>query len=205
MIGGVLAIWFDCVPGTEATVEDWYQTEHLDERLGLPSFRAARRFESLDGAPAHMTVYEVTTPEALASPAYLARLDDPTPRTRAVMGKMVQNMSRTVCRRRVLFGDRRGGVAVVARLKVRSGARSVAEELWDPIRLARIELWTATDSGPVSEEERLRGGDARIGACLYAEALRAADAEALAREMAERLPGAKTGTYRLLCQAERTR
>ena len=201
MSDGVLAIWFDCLTGAEAAVEEWYQTEHLAERLSLPGFRAARRFEATSGSPRHMVVYEVTDPEVLSSPAYTTRLDDPTPLTRSVMSAMVENMSRTACRRRVLFGDRRGGAAVVARLRGRSGARAVAEELWDPIQMARFELWTAAETGPIMEEERLRGGDTRIGACLYAEVLRVADAVGLASAMAERLPGAQTGVFRLLCEA----
>ena len=39
---GVLAIWNDCAVGSEETYEKWYQTEHLPERLSIPSFKNGR-------------------------------------------------------------------------------------------------------------------------------------------------------------------
>lgn len=38
---GVLAIWNDCRAGREAEFEEWFQGEHLLERLAVPGFPAA--------------------------------------------------------------------------------------------------------------------------------------------------------------------
>ena len=67
MNGGVLALWNDCAPGQESAYEHWYQTEHLFERVGIAGFRSGRRFESLSGSPAYLTVYEVDAPSVLLS------------------------------------------------------------------------------------------------------------------------------------------
>ena len=53
---------------------------------------------------------------------------------------------------------------------------------------------------PVSEEERLRGGDKKIEACLYVETLRVAEAEKIGEALSRRFPAAAIGVYRLLCE-----
>jgi hypothetical protein len=52
----------------------------------------------------------------------------------------------------------------------------------------------------VNEEERLRGGDAKIAACLLVETLRVTEAEAIAARLASTYPQAAVGAYRLLCE-----
>jgi hypothetical protein len=68
--------------------------------------------------------------------------------------------------------------------------------------VASGEVWTAVDPKefPVNEEERLRGGDQKIGACLIVETLRLADAERHAADVARQFPKADVGVYRLLCE-----
>ena len=63
------------------------------------------------------------------------------------------------------------------------------------------EIWSARSIGqlPLSEEERLRGGDHRIEACLLVEALRVQEAERIADAFVQ-LPAAAIGVYRLLCE-----
>lgn len=203
MSGGVLAVWNDCVPGMEAAYERWYQTEHLFERVGLPGFRSARRFESISGSPRYLTVYEVDAPSVLTAPAYLERLNNPTPETRRMMTAAFVGMTRAICRRDVLQGRIRGATAVTARLSEGAGAdglMAAAGTLWEPSRVARVEIWRAEARGTVLEEERLRGGDTRICACLYVETLRPAEASRLVATLAAEVPGAEMGAYRLLCQ-----
>jgi hypothetical protein len=205
MSGGVLAIWNDCAPGQESAYENWYQTEHLFERVGLAGFRSGRRFESLSGSPTYLTVYEVDAPSVLLSPAYIERLNNPTPETRRIMTEAFVGMTRAICQRRLVKGRLRGGAAATARLG--EGAETdvlmaAAHALWDPSQVAWIELWLAVAGGPGSEEERLRGGDTRISACIYVETLRATEATDIAATLAEQLPGAETGAYQLLCQLD---
>ena len=46
MIGdGILALWNDCEASHEDAYEDWYQGEHLAERLAVPGFRRGRRMQ----------------------------------------------------------------------------------------------------------------------------------------------------------------
>jgi len=66
--------------------------------------------------------------------------------------------------------------------------------------VASAELWVAADAAaPVSAEEKLRGGDRKIKACLTVDTLRQATAEALGARLARQYPAADTGVYRVLC------
>ena len=61
-------------------------------------------------------------------------------------------------------------------------------------------IWPAAHdlAFPVSMEERLRGGDRRIEACLLLETLRVPEAERIAAALATEFPRAEIGVYRLL-------
>ena len=66
--------------------------------------------------------------------------------------------------------------------------------------VAAAELWIAADAGPVSMEEKLRGGDKKIKACMIVDTLRQQPAEALGARLAKDFPQAEVGVYRVLCQ-----
>jgi hypothetical protein len=86
---GFLAIWSDVEPNHLTDYRHWLTREHTTERvttngfLGVRVFRAARadihRFFSL---------YELESPEVLDGPAYLARLNAPTPWSQRTMPRL---------------------------------------------------------------------------------------------------------------------
>lgn len=198
---GRLAIWQDCATGAEEMLEAWYQTEHLPERLCVPGFRRARRWQTVAGAPAIFTLYEVDSPEVLTSDAYVARLNDPTPLSRRVMREAIRNMSRTVCRLAAGRGRMRGGWAAALRLPaLPAGADALLADIAGRPSTARAEAWEDAADAPETEESRLRGGDGRIAACLWIETLREPDAQAALDELAARFPG-DGAIHRLLCEA----
>ena len=49
---GILAIFNNVAPGREAEFEEWFQHEHLAERIALPGFLIGRRHEAVSGAAA---------------------------------------------------------------------------------------------------------------------------------------------------------
>lgn len=112
---GLLAIWHDVLPGREAEVSHWYNTEHHPERLGVEGFLSARRYRLAGGEGRQfMSLYRTRDPAVLTSEAYRARLAAPTPRTREIM-PLYRNMSRTVCRIALQRGTASGGgVAALA-------------------------------------------------------------------------------------------
>jgi hypothetical protein len=107
--GGVLAIWNDVAPGGEAEFNHWHIREHLAERVGVPGFLRGRRYVALSGRPTYFTLYETETVDTLASPAYHARLNDPTPWTRRMI-PLFRNGKRSACRVSASLGAGVGGI-----------------------------------------------------------------------------------------------
>jgi hypothetical protein len=201
---GILAIFNDVAPGREAEFEEWFQHEHLAERIAVPGFLLGRRHEAVSGEPRYFNFYLTTSAAVLKSPGYLARLDDPTPTTRTVMSEIFKDMNRTVCHRVFRRGALRGIGVVTVRFSEppdEAALRATIDRLIEQPSVACGEIWRAADKRefPVSTEERLRGGDRKIEGCLLVETLRVPDAETIAASLAATFPNARIGVYRLLC------
>lgn len=174
--GGMLAIWHDVAPGHGAFVREWYSREHHFERLAIPGFLEARRFERVSGAGAEVFgLYRVESPDVLRSPAYRERVEAPTPWTRDAM-RHFRHMSRTVCRIAAQEGRAQGGhVAALA-----SPVGAIDEPSVTCARLARlpgvlrVTALAAQHEGATSSptaEQALRGGpDAQVRWALLLEA-----------------------------------
>ena len=202
---GILAIFNDCRPGREAEFEAWFQGEHLLERLSVPGFLYGRRHAAISGSAGYFNYYLVESPSVLTSKPYLERLDNPTPMTKKIMSDVFLNMNRTVCHRTLRRGGFRGAYAVTARFNEVPDVGTLtrlSDDLLRDTSIASCEIWTAVDPAgqPVSEEERLRGGDKKIKACLMVDTLRQADAEKLGERLGKQFPAADVGVFRVLCQ-----
>jgi hypothetical protein len=201
---GILAIFNNVAPGREAEFEEWFQHEHLAERIAVPGFVLGRRHEAVAGEPRYFNFYVTTSSAILKSPAYLDRLDHPTAMTRTVMSDIFKDMIRTVCDRVFRRGTLRGIGVVTVRFGQRPDEallRATIERLILEPAVACGEIWRAADKRdfPISMEERLRGGDRKIEACLVVETLRLPDAERIAASLAATFPNTAIGVYRLLC------
>jgi hypothetical protein len=116
---GILAIFNNVAPGREAEFEEWFQHEHLAERLAVPGFLLGRRHEAISGQPGYFNFYVTQSVAVLKSPAYLGRLDAPTPMTRTIMSEIFKDMIRTVCHRTFRLGAMRGTGVVAVRFSER--------------------------------------------------------------------------------------
>jgi hypothetical protein len=202
---GILAIFNNIPPGTEAEFEEWFQHEHLLERIAVPGFVLGRRHEAVSGTHRYFNYYQTSSPYIFKSAPYLERLDNPTPMTRHIMSKVFKDMNRTVCWRTLRVGQMRGVAVVVARFMSsfdHDALKGAIDTLMKDKAVACGEIWTAVDPKefPVSEEERLRGGDKKIAGCLIVETTRVADAERIGADVAKAFPAADLGVYRVLCE-----
>jgi hypothetical protein len=200
-----LAIFNDCRAGREAEFEAWFQGEHLLERLAVPGFVFGRRHQTISGSAGYFNFYLVESPAVLTSEPYLERLDNPTPMTKKIMSEVFINMNRTVCHRTLRVGGFRGAFTVTARFNDAfdiGALMRLSDTLVKDAAVAACEIWTAVDPAgqPVSMEEKLRGGDKKIKACLMVDTLRQADAEKLGQRLAGEFAGAEVGVFRVLCQ-----
>jgi hypothetical protein len=109
-----LAMWWDIAPPIRPDFEHWHAHEHFPERLAIPGFLRASRWRSADGGDGMFVLYELADHMVLGSPAYLARLNAPTPWSARLMPHH-RNMVRSQCH--VL--ESRGGVTARCALTVR--------------------------------------------------------------------------------------
>lgn len=214
----VLAIWADCKPGFESLFEQWYQHEHLPERLAVPGFRRGRRYEAVDDAPRFLTCYHAESTATFRSPAYLARLDDPTPLTRKIMSEAVANLSRTICRCEGHGAMMTGAFALTIPLDDEASTRSqtvdivkarLAELLPVHPGLTRYEVWLAESEStedpakPLSAEQALRGRDQSMAGCVFIETLRQTDALDIRQTLNDTLKTPKQSARSIACFAMR--
>jgi len=75
---GLLMVWADVPPEKEKDFNRWYNEEHLAERLAIPGFLSAARYEAVKGSPKHLAYYELESPAVLESAAYKKVSANPT-------------------------------------------------------------------------------------------------------------------------------
>ena len=94
----------------------------------MPGFLRGRRYVAVAAAPKYFMMYETETLETLASPAYVERLNNPTPWTRKCLA-LFRNSNRTACRNTLSIGRGIGGAMATIRLGPAAG-REQALRQW---------------------------------------------------------------------------
>ena len=83
---GFLAIWSDVEPDNLTDYRHWLTREHTTERVTTKGFLASRVFRATrTDIIRFFILYELEAPEVLDGPAYLARLNAPTPWSQRIM------------------------------------------------------------------------------------------------------------------------
>jgi hypothetical protein len=93
---GMLIVFCEVKARDERDFNEWYNREHIDERVNLPGFHRGRRYVAVRGSPKYLATYECDTAGDLATPGYLALLANQTPWTQAVMAKFTKFTRLTV-------------------------------------------------------------------------------------------------------------
>ena len=78
---GLLMVWCDVPADKEPDFNRWYNEEHLAERMSVPGFLSAARYEAVKNGPKHLAVYELENAAVLESEAYKKVSNNPTPWT----------------------------------------------------------------------------------------------------------------------------
>src|SRR3974390_2204114 len=204
-MNGILTVWNDRSEAIKLDYERWYMNEHIPERLAVPGFRTARRYEAIEADRAFFTYYEVDDPDVLVDPAYTSRLANPPPLTRSIMPH-VYGMGRSVFVEIARAGDGIGGARVVARYM--GGAPTslprAALEGVDRSEIVNAKIWqpAAANVRTDTPESRTRPEpDAVASGAIVVEQARDASALTLATSLGRDLSEANIsiGYYRLLC------
>jgi hypothetical protein len=120
---GAVAIWHDIAPEGRDDFYAWHGSEHMPERAAIPGFLRGRRYVALEGAPEFFNLYETTSTAVLAGADYLARLNAPTPWTRAAV-KHFRDVSRSLCDVSASFGAGQGGLVATYRYDLDAAHRA---------------------------------------------------------------------------------
>jgi len=177
--GAAIAIWSEIDPGMLPEHDAWHSGEHLAERIAIPGFIRGRRTAAVDAATAaqRFILYEIESIATATSPAYVERLNNPTPWSRKIM--VMHRLNRTLCR--VVASEGFGVGAHLLTLRL-SRAAQLAGEIAAVARApgvvgAHLLRKDAHTVRPLTGEEKLRRGgvDASADWILIVEAY-AADA-----------------------------
>ena len=116
----VLAFWHDIAAGGDGDFNHWHTEEHIPERVGIPGFLRGRRYEAVAEGPRYFNLYETDSLDVLGSPAYVERLQHPTPWTQRAL-PLFRNSKRTACRTVLSLGAGVGGVLATLDVAPASG------------------------------------------------------------------------------------
>lgn len=186
-----MVLYYD-ITGDNADHDDWHTYEHLHERLSIPGFVRATRWVATAGGPKYMVIYEVENIEVATSPAYLARLDQPTPWTASMMSRF-RGMIRGFCSVVAGAGFGLGSAAVSIRFTPPEGTEAdlidhfggaVLPAMASCRGMAGIHLLRPAPPPPMTREQSIRGRDEPMTWLLLAMAY---DPDALSREVAGHL------------------
>ena len=165
-----MVLSFDVVPEAIAEHDDWHTHEHIPERLSIPGFLRGSRWVALQGQPRYFVMYEVSELGTLASPAYLERLNNPTPWTAKMMAHY-RGMTRGFCRITSSFGLGIGQAGLLIRFKPAPGTETALRKwlleevlpgLPSKAGLASAHLLEAALTPQSTNEQRIRGNDATV-------------------------------------------
>lgn len=161
---------FDVAPEAIAEHDDWHTHEHLHERLSIAGFLRGTRWIALRGQPRYLVLYEVAGLATLTSAAYLERLNNPSPWTARMMPHY-RGMSRGLCAVSGSFGFGIGHLAALLRFTPEPGAETslrrqllqdVLPQLPSRPGVGGVHLLEGAATAPMTNEQRIRGADARV-------------------------------------------
>jgi hypothetical protein len=148
---GMLLTSMDIDAADEVDFNRWYDREHLEERVAIEGFLEARRYVAINGSPKYLFLYSTRTIDVLDSPAYRARLNNPTEWSKKTMARF-KNMIRVVARITASRGTGRGAVVGIVRLRPQAGSesalRAALKERLDPQKLDGVISMHLIESDP---------------------------------------------------------
>lgn len=175
-----LAIWHDMTPEGDDDFNRWHTREHMPERLGVPGFLTGRRYLAGGVGERYFNLYQGESLDVFASAAYRARLDDPTPWTRANLPHFRATV-RGACRVAGSAGTGAGGALATVRFALAdpaggvdgAAAAGLARKLLDLDGVTGAHLGVAVRAVTDVEtgERALRDGEQGFDAVLLVEGI----------------------------------
>lgn len=67
---GFLMVTMEPPAALEEEFNEWYDTEHLPERVAIDGFETAQRYVCINGFPRYMAAYDLSSPDVIDGEAY---------------------------------------------------------------------------------------------------------------------------------------
>ena len=188
MGSAAMLMTFDIDADAIAEHDDWHTLEHLPERRSIPGFLRGTRWTASGGGQRYFVMYEVETLDVLGSPAYLERLNTPTPWTARMMPHY-RGMTRGLCRVTRSFGSGLGHAAMLVRFAPRPDAADTLRDwlvgtalpaLAAQPGLGNAHLFESGLKPAMTREQSIRGADAGVDWAVLVTGYRAEAVDALA-------------------------
>ncbi len=201
-MSGLLGIWNNTNEQFLHDYEDWYNNEHLFERLNIPNINVARRFQGLKSNYNYFTSYEAKNCETFFSYDYIKKLNNPTKKTKFIMEFVFKDMTRTVFKKNIIKGTIRGAFCLIIAHKNNTNINNLFafEKTIKSINFVHSEIWSKKEKKnlKISKEESLRGEDKKFSNCLYLEFTNSNDVLLAMDNAIRNFSEAEIGSYQLI-------
>jgi len=128
---GMLMVWTDIPVDVEVDFNEWYNREHLPDRINkVPGFTRGRRFKAISGAPRYLALYEARSSAVMQSQPYLAINRNPDPLSRRFI-PLFKNTIKAICDIKCRVGEGEGAFLALLPVSV------------DPLQRASFAQWSA--------------------------------------------------------------
>jgi hypothetical protein len=203
---GMLLTSMDIDAANEADFNRWYDHEHLEERVAISGFLEARRYVAHKASPKYLCLYSTETFEVLDSPAYRAKLANPTDWSVKTMARF-KNMIRAVARITISRGTGRGAILGLVRLRPQAAEqdalRAVLKGLLDPGNPGLISMHLLESDAGLSKPTAGNPGASEPGAGDWYVLIDGTDVASIESAIAActaalKSPVVATGVYRLM-------
>jgi len=157
----LLAIRSDIAASVESDYLAWLTREHTHERVGIKGFLSARVYRQQHaGFARFLILYELSDADVVDDPAYLSRLNNPTPWTTRIMPNLA-NFVRGGGPVSLALGKGYGTALLVAEIDNDAAVSHLQKALTDlpgiiAIRILKTDL---EKTSVASNERNLRSGD----------------------------------------------
>lgn len=121
---GMLFVATDIHPADEADFNQWYDREHVEERVAIEGFLSGTRYQALDGSRKYLGLYKTSTLSDFTSDAYHAAFTRQTAWSVSNLQKMIDPMRR-VCAIEARVGHGSGSHLAILTLTAQQSVESV--------------------------------------------------------------------------------
>ena len=185
-----MLLFFEISPEAIIEHDHWHSHEHIEERLSIPGFLRATRWRDCNRENSYFVMYEVENIGVLSSPAYLERLNHPSPWTTQIMNQY-RGMQRGLCKNIISAGGGLGQGMLTIHFQPIDGKKAdffawLENEILPvfPFKpgLASIDLYASGITPQMTKEQTIRGKDHDVQWVLLASGYDMKTLEKLAEE-----------------------